>query len=224
MADAMPIANDAAKIQQIVAQLKACDAASAGGAAGMLILGSALCLFMGVFVAGFVSYVAGGLGFYGWFGIYLLIFVPILIWQERRGSSDPLGEAAQSIDAPSSMGEARLNRSRMKIAAFASLLVWGPQAMISGYRGLRGVHSTMTSATFDRAALLTLDLSKAAGGIPIKRLIHPPENMRIFSAAVDLLDRHSWIGRSGDAASLWLSTTWRERLTPITGTVAMNRR
>ncbi len=36
--------------------------------------------------------------------------------------------------------------------------------------------------------------------------------MQIFGLAVDLLDTHGWIGRATDGKSLWLNSTFREKL------------
>ena len=36
--------------------------------------------------------------------------------------------------------------------------------------------------------------------------------MSIFGSAVDLLDKHGWIGKSSDGRSLWLNSTFRDKL------------
>jgi hypothetical protein len=48
---------------------------------------------------------------------------------------------------------------------------------------MRGHRSLAQEAVFDRAAILVLDLAKADGGIPIKELLIPPENMQVFGTA-----------------------------------------
>src|SRR6185437_3275830 len=100
------------------------------------------------------------------FGVYLLVLVPYLIWQERRSRDDYLSDAMRSIDGePLSRGEHELDMARLEIAIYATWLVWGPRAVVDGIRGMRGLRTATQHAVFDRAGALVVRLSKAAGRV-----------------------------------------------------------
>ena len=200
------------------------EATSLAGSVGRLLLGLAACVVMGVIAATLATslfYVVAGtslIGWKGWFGVYLIVLVPYLIWQERRSRDDYLTHALRSIDPePSSRGEHELDRAGLQIAIYASWLVWGPRALIDGVRGMRGLRTATQHAVFDRAGALVVRLSKAPGRVEIKKLLNAPEDMRIFGSAVDLLDKHGWIGKASDGDSLWLNSTFRNKLLGRTG-------
>lgn len=191
--------------------LRIADATSMAGSLGRFLKGLGVCFGMGVLVASLITaflLVAVGntwIGWFGWFLAYMLILVPLLIWHELRSRKGYLTEAIRSADPnTSSRG--------FTVGMVTSLLVWGPRALIDGFRGLRGLRSPTQEAVFDRAAVLVIALSQASGGVPIKELMIPPENMLVFGSAVDLLDRHWFIGKSTDGRSMWLDSTIRKKL------------
>ena len=153
------------------------------------------------------------IGWSGWFLVYLLVLVPLLIWHERRSREDYFADSLGSVDpSPSSRGEYEMNKAGIAVGMYAALLVWGPRALIDGLNGLRGRRTLGQQAVFDRATVLVLELAKVDGGVPIKELLNPPEDMQVFGSAVDMLDRHDCIGKSTDGRSLWLNSTYRRKL------------
>lgn len=201
------------------AMLRLQDAGSLAGSLGKLLMGAGVCFAVGLLFASFMTGIlyalfgSSGIGWSGWFLVYLIVIVPLLIWQERRSRENYLENAIDRVDPnPSSYGESRLNRISIWVGVVASWLVWGPRALIDGSRGIRGRHSMARQAVFERASLLVADLALSPGGVGIKQLLHPPEDMRAFGTAVDMLDTHGWIGKSSDGGSLWLSSTVRAKL------------
>jgi len=204
---------------EIRSMLRLADATSMAGSLGRFVMGIGVCIGMGVVVASIITACLVAIantslvGWTGWFLVYLVVLVPWLIWHERRSREDYLTEAVRGIDpSPSSRGEYELNRAGLAVGAYASLLVWGPRALVDGLRGLRGHRSLTQEAVFDRATGLVLDLAQVDGGVPIKELLIPPENMQVFASAVDILDRHDFIGKSTDGRSLWLNSRYRQKL------------
>lgn len=204
---------------QVRGMLRFADATSMAGSLGRFLMGIAVCFGMGVIAASlittFLLVVFGStwIGWTGWFLAYLLILVPVLIWHEHRSREDYLTEAVRSADpSPSSRGEYEMIQMGFAIGAISSLLVWGPRALIDGFRGLRGLRNPTQEAVFDRATVLVLSLAQASGGVAIKDLIIPPENMLVFGSAVEFLDRHWFIGKSTDGKTLWLNSTFRKKL------------
>ena len=204
-------AND--RHAQLRTMLLVQDAGSMAGSLGKLLLGLGWCFAVGLVLALLLTLIIGWLGFRSWFLVYLLILVPLIIWIERNSREDYLGNAAQGADPnPSSRGEYEMNRARVLTGLYASALVWGPRAMVDGFRGVRGGRTLSQMAVFDRAATLILDLAAVDGSLPVKAVMHPPEDMKTFGNAVDWSQRHDWIGRSTDGASFWLSSLGRKRL------------
>jgi len=199
--------------------LRLADATSLAGSLGRFLMGIVVCFVMGLIVATVITlglnafFDSSGIGWMGWYGVYVLVLAPLLIWHEHRSRPDYLNDALREIDpGPTSGSEDLVNRATFWIGYLTSRLFWGPRAVIDGFRGMRGHRSITQDAVFDRAATLVLALAQANGGVPIKELIIPPENMLVFGSAVDLLDRHDCIGKSTDGRSLWLNSTYRRTL------------
>jgi hypothetical protein len=223
MPDKQSDPQTADRLNQIRAMLRQEDATSIAGSMGQLLIGAGVMFFAGILVATFMTFVlytfigSTFIGWSGWFLVYVLILAPAVVWYERKSRADYLGDAAQVADPnPSSRGEFKLNQAIIGVGLVANILVWGPRSIVDGFRGLRGLRTAKQHAAFQRASLLALDLGKAHGGVEIKRLVHPPEEMEVFGLAVDLLDKHGWIGKSTDGKSLWLNSTWRAKLLKVT--------
>jgi hypothetical protein len=189
---------------EIRTNLRLADATSPSGSLGRLLKGTGVFLALGLIISISLA-VAFDSSWFGWklcFLTFLLIVVPLLIWRERKSRESYLTEAVRTADPT------RPNP--------AVTLVFGvPRALFAGYRGLRGQLTLTQQAVLDRATVLVLDLARADGGIPIKELMKPPENMHIFGTAVDLLDRHDCIGKSTDGRSLWLNSTYRRKFNQL---------
>lgn len=152
---------------------------------------------------------SSGIGWRGWFVLGAVVLLGILAWLEFRAfSADTLLARSAEDDEP--VGE----DYAMPVSRGSPLynLVWGPPAVLSGLRGVRGKHTRRQSAVFDRATALVLELAGEPGRVDVKQLIHPPEDLATFAAAVDWLQANDWIGRSTDGGSLWLSTLGQKRL------------
>jgi MFS family permease len=209
-------------VDEVRKMLRIQDASSLAGSFGRVLMGLGVCLGAGFFLATILTFTFMALfdnpwlGWRGLFWLYLLVLVPLIIWYERKSRADYLGDAALAADSePSSFGEHRLNQLTLGVGVVSSILTWGPRALVDGFRGFRGLRTPRQHAAFDRASLLVVDLAKSEGGIEIKRLLHPPEDMQIFGMAVDLLDTHGWIGKAGDGKSLWLNSTFREKFRAV---------
>lgn len=210
--------NEADLYVEVRRMLRNQDAASMSGSLGRLIMGLAVCLGAGFLFATILAIFIGlyfdkpWISWSGWFFIYLLVVVPLLIWHDRRTRGDYLLEAAWSIESSPGVAEESIHEFGALIENLTAWIFWGPRSLIEGMRGMRGLRTWQQHAVFDRAAILVLDLRKSQSGIEIKHLVHPPEDMKIFGLTVDVLDTFGWIGKSGDGKSLWLNSTFREKL------------
>ncbi|HEX4125215.1 MAG TPA: hypothetical protein VHY37_10855 [Tepidisphaeraceae bacterium] len=207
-----PLAREAARIIRIA------DASSFAGSMGKFLLGLGVCFIAGIFIATFIYAILDSLfghtllTWAGWFWLYVLVLVPLLVWYERRYRQDYLLEATTSADSSSTTGEFRVNQFNLATSVISSLIVWGPRGLADGIRGMIGRRTVLQSAVLDRAVLLVLDLNCAPGGVDVKKLIHPPEDMHIFGQSVDMLDALDLIGRSKDGGNIWLISTFRQKL------------
>jgi hypothetical protein len=219
MSEPPPGHENATLAKQVREMIRLQDMNSMAGSLGKFIKGLGVCLGMGVVVASLITFCLNALfdtsliGWSGWLLVFVVVLAPLLIWHERRSQADYLTDSVLAADPkPSSRGEQELNKTGFQIAAYASLLVWGPRALLDGIRAMRGRWTVTQLAVFDRAAVLVVDLAKFQGGVAIKELLHAPEDMQTFGSAVDLLDTHGWIGKSSDGRSLWLNSTFRQKL------------
>ena len=217
-----PIPQPTSNLSRIAAMLRQEDKISVVGRVVRLVMGVLVLLIVGVVVASVMALVFGailGINFIGWLGwylLYLVILTPLIIWYERRSRPDYLLEAARSVDPnPLSFGEYKLDEISESIGMIASFLTWSPRSVVDGIHGLRGLRAPKLHAAFDRAALVALDLNNFPGGVDIKEVMHPPETMPTFALAIDLLEKHGWIGKSKDGKSLWLDSTWRPKIRAV---------
>lgn len=207
------------KAAELRAMFIAQDARSMRGSMGRFVLGLGWCL-VAVFVwATFFTLLfdalfgGSGIGWRGWFVLGVVVLVGILVWLEMRAlSSDTL--LARSADDESATPPTAREDYAMPVSPGTPLykLVWGPPALLSGLRGVRGKRTRRQEAVFDRAVVLLREIAGEPGRVEVKQLMHPPEDLATFAAAVDWLEAHDWIGRSTDGGSLWLSTLGQKRL------------
>jgi hypothetical protein len=208
-----PLASEIARL------IRLADATSLAGSLGKLLMGVGVCLMVGVFVATFICTILWRLfdhtvlSWSAWFWLYVLVLIPLIIWYERKFREDYVGEALGSIDPkPSSYGEYRLNETTM-FAGYASwAMLIGPRNLVDGFRGIMGRRSMLQNAVLGRAVRLVLDLLRAPGRVEIKQLIIPPENMRILTLSIDMLDSNDMIGKAADGAAVWLTSAFRDKL------------
>jgi hypothetical protein len=212
-----PLAGEVARI------IRLSDASSFAGSMGKLFLGVGVCLAAGFLLATVIVAILWNLfgttliGWTGWFLLYLLVLVPAIIWYERKFRENYILDAAVSSDpSPSSRGEFEIINFNILTGAVSSLMVWGPRGLVDGIRGILGRRTVFQNAVLDRAVLLVLDLNVSSNRVEIKKLIIPPEDMKIFAQAVDMLLALDLAGRSTDGTSLWLISTFRQKLQDFT--------
>lgn len=192
------------------------DSRSFRGSMGRFLLGLGWCILAVLIWATFFSLVlnalfgGSGIGWSGWFFLGALLLAVLIFLLERRLRAAEAGVASppQGV-APSGAEDYAIPAPG---GSLGSKLVWGPPAMLSGFRGVLGKRTRRQEAIFDRAVVLLFDLAKHQGSNPIQAVVHPPEDLTIFAAAVDWLEAHDWIGRSTDKSALFLSTLGQKRL------------
>jgi hypothetical protein len=201
------------KAAQLRAVLVAQDVRSIRGSLGRFLLGLGWCLlavfiWATLFTLLFDALFGGsGIGWRGWFVVGVLALAGLIFWLERRVI---MAEAAGTPGAPTGpSGDYALPAGP---GGWLPRLVWGPPAMLAGFRGLRGKRTRHQEAVLDRAAVLVLDLNHEPGSVPAKAVLHPPEDMNVFGAAVDWLEANDWIGQSTDRTLLFISTLGKKRL------------
>lgn len=182
------------------------DRTSLAGSLGKFLYGLAWCLGVGFLLATVLWFAIDGLSWIAWFGIYLAILIPILLVHEMRSRKTYVVASLNEEPDSGSMVTAEKNQ-------IISLLTWGPRQLLDGLAALRGKRSSDFNTRFKRAAQAVVDLGKYSGGIEVKAIMHPPENMPVFLSALDWLDKHDYIGRSSDGERLWLSSIARKKLT-----------
>lgn len=189
------------------------DAGSMHGSLGGLLRGAAVCLALGIVLAILFALAPGtsAIGFKWWFLIYVLVVVALLFWYDRRPLTQSLAEARREAGAGLPHVESA-DAGGGGSPLSSRLLSWGPGPLVAGLRGVRGRRNPREIKAFERASVLVLDLAKVDGGVPLKELLHPPEDMQAFGHAVDWLESNDWIGKSTDGNSLWLSSTGRRKL------------
>jgi hypothetical protein len=222
MTEQQPGRDKAGELREM---LIAQDARSMRGSLGRFLLGVGWCL-VAVFVwATFFTLLfnalfgGSGIGWRGWFVLGVVVLIGILVWLEMRAlSSDTLlarsteDEAAAASPPATPPGAPADYAMPVRPGSPLAKLVWGPPAVLAGFRGVRGKRTRRQEAVFDRAVVILFDLAREPGRVGVQYLMHPPEDMAAFAAAIDWLEAHDWIGRSTDGASIWLSTLGQKRL------------
>jgi hypothetical protein len=208
-----PLAGEVTRI------IRLADASSFAGSMGKMLLGLGVCIGAGIALAIIISSIlyslfgTTGIGLTGWFWLYLLIVVPLIIWYERKSRKDYVMDAATAVGTPSSsIGEFRLNQATLLTGAIAGIIVWGPRNLIDGIRGMLGRRTVLQNAVLERAVLIVLELNVESSRVEIKKLIVPPEDMTVFAQAIDMLLALDLAGRSTDGTSMWLISTFRKKL------------
>jgi len=196
--------------KQVQTVLIAEDRVSLAGSLGLFLIGLAWCLGVGIVLASLFWFLIDGLSWFAWFGIYWLILIPLLIWHEKTTRKDYV---VASLSDGSSASDAITDQFKLQTAGISMLLAWGPRQMLDGLAALRGRAGAAQNARFKRAAQAVLELAKHSGGVEIKGIMHPPENMPVFMWALDWLDKHDYIGRSSDGERIWISSIGRKKLT-----------
>jgi hypothetical protein len=204
--------------KQVRNLLHAEDAQSLGGSLGKFIYGLVWCVVAGLIFATLLTLicysVAGtnALGWFGWLGVYIVVLGALLAYLNFKPKVAKIASTAVRAGDSSSAIDEQLDQFKSQVNQYVSMLSWGPSAVVDGLRGLRGKWTYEQEEAFDRAATLVLDLAQVDGGVEIREVIHPPEDMKVFGSAVDLLAALDWTGRATKGSTIWLSTTGRRKL------------
>lgn len=209
-------ATGQSKAAQLRAVLVAQDVRSIRGSLGKFLLGLGWCVlavlvWATLFTLLFDALFGGsGIGWRGWSVVGVIALAGLIFWLERRVMASESAVTTGSSTVPTAPGGDYALPAGP--GGWLPRLVWGPPAMLGGFRGLRGKRTRHQEAVLDRAAVLVLDLAREPGSVPAKDVLHPPEDMNVFGAAVDWLEANDWIGQSTDRTSLFISTLGRKRL------------
>ncbi|HEX8912032.1 MAG TPA: hypothetical protein VF796_06700, partial [Humisphaera sp.] len=135
------------------------------------------------------------------------VMVPLLLLMEVRSrkeySVEPLAGAPDDV---------KIEHAPSQLGPLVQFVTWGPRNVIDGLAGVRRKWRPHQNVVFRRASKMLLELAKYQGGVELKFLVHPPEDMRVFEQAVEWLDRHDWVGKSSNGEKLWISTDGLKRL------------
>jgi hypothetical protein len=208
--------SGSSKAAQLRAVLIKQDSRSMRGSLGRFLLGLGWCV-LAVFAAATVVAVVlnavfggSGIGWRGWFTVFFLGMAGLLFWLQRRARTT---DAAVASGAGDAVAVSRVEQALLPPpGASVSRLVWGPPALLAGFRGVVGARTRKEEAVFDRAVVLVFDLAREPGSIAVKGVLHPPEDLTVFGAAVDWLEANDWIGQSTDGSSVFISTLGQQRL------------
>jgi hypothetical protein len=219
--DALDRTSIRRKIQDL---LREEDSRSFTGSLGVFLSGLGTCLVGGIVFATVMwlgirffrdeDAPAFVIGWRGWFGLYVLALgIALFLW-ERRGHGTQTVESLNAADHdPATDAKTPVAVPVKALAnAWSTLLKWGPQSLLDGLAGLRGKWTARQNMMFKRAAQMLVTLAKYDGGIDIRYLVRPPEDMRVFAAAVEWLEKNMWVGRSSDGERLYISSPGRQKL------------
>ncbi|HET6251928.1 MAG TPA: hypothetical protein VFE47_29855 [Tepidisphaeraceae bacterium] len=213
---AQPIsAQDNSFAVEVEKILRLTDASSMAGSLGRLLKGFALALAVGLVFATvlwffLLIYDLRSLNWLGWFIVYLVPIIAACVWYDQMTRRAYVSDAAAAnISEPPPAPPA------LEFGKVPAILLWAPRSIVDGYRGFRGLRTMEQHASFSRAAILVVDLSKNEGGVEVKRLVRPPEDMKVFAMSVEMLEAFSLIGKASDGKSMWLNSTFRQKLRPL---------
>lgn len=184
------------------------------GGAFIILAVSAILAFV-ITIISLPLYDGEGPSFRFWFWLFVLAFVPLILWEERRSRSGFFTLAQPDVDLTrdrDNLGEYLLERSKSNARAIVDGLLWAPRAMVAGFRAIRGTRSPGLDLVLPEAAdLLTLMIT-LDGGVKIKDLVPPGEDPMQLMPTLKWLDAHDYIGTSTRGDRVWVSTFARKRL------------
>jgi hypothetical protein len=206
---------------RLIGQLQQLYAVKTGGGVLLMLAGAGIILLAGVVVTSIVTFIlytwfdSSFLGWTGWFVVYLIAIVPLLVREERRSRGHFLSEAAAGLDNPmdaSSYGEYQLDRGAAMTAVYSEMLLWGPRALLRGIATMRGQQPTRFRGLLERAAQVILTLYRSPDAMLLAKLIQPGEPPARFREVLKWLDDQDYIGLSSDGKRVWLSSRMRGKL------------
>ena len=208
--------------RQVQAMLQAEDKVSFSGSLGLFLRGLGWCSAIGFLIATvlWLAFRNTGLGervgWLEWFIIYWVVLAVVLFVRARAQSkhdhrSYKVGSLTdEDDDTPGGHAAGDLEA---RTPFFAVVLASGPRALVDGLAGLRGKPNRRRKDMFKRASRILVYLAKYSSGVPIKGLMRPPEDMPVFTAALDWLEANDYTGRSSDGERMWITSIGRKKLT-----------
>ncbi|CAA9440271.1 MAG: hypothetical protein AVDCRST_MAG64-4139 [uncultured Phycisphaerae bacterium] len=206
--------------RQVQEMLRAEDKVSFSGSLGLFLRGLGYCAAAGFLVATVLWLALGTfheqayIGWTGWFAAYWVVLVGVLVVRSRAGEKERKGYKVGALsDDDDTPGGHAAGDLEARTPFFSQVMAWGPRALVDGFAGLRGKPSRRQNDMFKRAAQILSYLAKYSSGVPIKGLMRPPENIPVFTAALDWLEANDYTGRSSDGERMWITTIGRKKLT-----------
>jgi hypothetical protein len=189
------------------------------GTRTLLVSGSLLSLLGPLCVATFMWLgFARGSGQMSWgacFAISVLIVVPLVFGIERLTRGSFLEDTAGNFTNSGSWFATGLAGRGMLGVMLVEIWLWGPRMVFSA---TGHISKSQTSANADRkvAAAIVCKLLVQEGGLPAVEVLEGiPETDSV--PALAFLLRYEWVGISKDGSRIWLDSTARKWLDPVTG-------
>ncbi len=217
----MSNSNPSTREERLFAELQALYAIKTGGGGLLVLAGAVVILFSGAVITTLICFIlwnffdSSFIGWTGWFFVYLLAVVPLLIREDRRSRGEFLSDAAVGMSNPadaSSYGEYQIDRLSVGGVAITELLLWGPRSLINGLAIMRGQQPTRSKPLLERAARVILQLYDDSEAIEMKKLIQPGDSPLQFGQVLKWLDDNDHIGLSSDKSRVWLSSRMRKHM------------
>jgi hypothetical protein len=196
--------------KQVQAMLRHEDSVSLRGSLGRLFKGIGVCILVGIVFATSLTFGLQAmlhrspLGWFTWFWIYCVLLVVLMILVQRRRHTEYV-VASLTADPLEAMASPRRS-------PYLQAIVWGPKSVLDGISAVRGKWTATQNAKFKRAAQMVLEMSKYDGGVEVRALMHPPEDMAVFNEVIDWLDAHDYLGKSSDGERFWLTTIGKKKM------------
>jgi len=217
----MSNASDPAREERMINELQRLYAVNTGGGAILIVAGAGVIVLAGIVITSILWFILWNffgtsyLGWTGWFFVYVLAVVPLLIHEDKRSRGQFLSDATSGMSNPdnaSSYGEMQMNRLSAGGAAITELLLWGPRSLINGLTILRGQQPTQFRPLLERAARMIIQLYDDTEAIEMKKLYQAGDTPDKFDRVLKWLDDNGHIGLSSDKTRVWLSSRMRQHL------------
>jgi hypothetical protein len=186
------------------------DSVSLRGSLGRLFKGIGVCILIGIAAATILTFGSSALlhhsplSWFTWFWLSCALLAIAMIVVQRRRHTDYV-VASLTADPVEAMASPRRS-------PYLQAVVWGPKAVLDGVAAVRGKWTATQNAMFKRAAQMVLEMSRYDGGVEVRALMHPPEDMVVFNQVIDWLDAHDYIGKSSDGERFWLTSIGRKKM------------
>lgn len=223
MAEKSAVIETTTTRRRVQEMLRAEDKVSFGGSLGLFLRGLGWCAAAGFLLATGMWLALGSLherAFIGWTGWFIVYWVVLALALFLKANADGkkkgyrIGSLTEAdADDDETPGGHAAGDLEARTPFFSQVMAWGPRALVDGLAGLRGKPNRRQNEMFKRAAQIVTYLGRYSSGVPIKGLMRPPENMPVFAAALDWLDKNDYTGRSSDGERMWITSQGRKKLT-----------